>query len=119
MGKPFVIHRAWAWLVFDEFFAQGDEEKRLGLPVGMLNDRDKINKPGSQHGFINFLVSPLVFSTVKVFQPLFHLAEQMGSNLTEWRNIWVTETDPPEEDLAKKDADILKIDDEIEALRAR
>ena len=27
-----------------------DEEKQQGLPVGMLNDRDKVNKPGSQHG---------------------------------------------------------------------
>lgn len=40
--------------------AAGDEEKRLGVPVGMLNDRDVVNIPGSQHGFINFLVAPLV-----------------------------------------------------------
>ena len=35
-----------AWRVLEEFFNQGDEEKSLGLPVGMLNDRDKVNKPG-------------------------------------------------------------------------
>ena len=30
----------------DEFFAQGDKEKELGIPVGMLNDRDKVNRCG-------------------------------------------------------------------------
>ena len=32
----------------DEFFAQGDKEKELGIPVGMLNDRDKVNRRGQQ-----------------------------------------------------------------------
>ncbi|CAE8620918.1 unnamed protein product, partial [Polarella glacialis] len=39
--KPFEIGKQWAWRVLEEFFAQGDEEKELGLPIGMLNDRDK------------------------------------------------------------------------------
>ena len=41
--KPFDICKAWAWRVLDEFFNEGDEQKRLGIPVGMLNDRDKVN----------------------------------------------------------------------------
>ena len=28
----------------DEFFAQGDREKELEIPVGMLNDREKVNR---------------------------------------------------------------------------
>merc|ERR1719362_2518755 len=63
--KPFSICHKWAHRVLDEFFRQGDEEKSRGLPVGMLNDRYKVNRPGSQHGFINFLVAPLVTHTVK------------------------------------------------------
>ena len=39
------VCKKWAWRVLDEFFEQGDEEKRLSLPVGMLNDREKINRP--------------------------------------------------------------------------
>ena len=31
-----------------KFTAQSLQEKRLSLPVGMLNDRDKINRPRSQ-----------------------------------------------------------------------
>merc|ERR1712039_962892 len=75
--KPFHICKAWAWRVLDEFFAQGDEEKRLALPVGLLNDRNKINRPGSQHGFINFLVAPLVVQTAKIFPWLQALTSQM------------------------------------------
>merc|ERR1712048_377871 len=58
--KPFRICRIWAWKVLDEFFNQGDEEKRLGIPVQALNDRDKVNKPFSQIGLIEFLATPLV-----------------------------------------------------------
>jgi len=107
--KPFGVCKEWAWRVLDEFFAQGDEEKRLSLPVGMLNDRDKVNRPGSQHGFINFLVAPLVTNTVRLFAPLHQLSTQMALNLEEWRNIWVEEAQPTPEEIEKRDADVTKV----------
>merc|ERR1712178_632059 len=100
--KPFSICKAWAWRVLDEFFDQGDEEKRLGITVGMLNDRDKVNRPGSQHGFINFLVAPLVTTTVRLFPPLQELHGQMAQNLETWRNVWVEQESPAQEEVAKK-----------------
>merc|ERR1712032_1505745 len=54
--KPFEVYKLWASRVVEEFFLQGDEEKKLGIPVGMLNDRDKVSNAASEHGFINFLV---------------------------------------------------------------
>lgn len=107
--KPFDICMSWAWRVLDEFFDQGDEEKDLGIPVGMLNDRDKVNRPGSQHGFINFLVAPFVAASVRVFPSLQPLHAQMIRNLEVWRNIWIEETKPTGEDIAKKDADVAKL----------
>jgi len=104
--KPFKICRAWAWRVLEEFFSQGDEEKKLGIPVGMLNDRETVNRPGSQHGFISFLVAPLVFSTVDIFPQLRQLSWQMVHNMEAWRDIWVNDVEPDEETVAKKDADI-------------
>merc|ERR1712232_956559 len=92
--KPFSICEPWAYRVLDEFFLQGDEEKRLGLPVGMLNDRDKVNRPGSQHGFINFLVAPLTMNAVRIFHPLYPLARHLVQNLAAWRNLWVEEAQP-------------------------
>jgi hypothetical protein len=104
--KPWSISRLLATHVQDEFFRQGDEEKKLGIPVGMLNDRDVVNRPGSQHGFISFLVAPLVFATVDVFPMLRDLSVQMASNMQEWRHLWVEDAKPDAEAIAKKDADV-------------
>lgn len=80
----------------------------MGLPVGMLNDRDKINRPGSQHGFISFLVAPLVCSTVKLFPGLHELYSQMADNMAQWRTLWIEDVKPSEEEIAKREADITK-----------
>merc|ERR1712032_1177376 len=117
--KPFKICRLWAVRVLDEFFAQGDEERRLGIPIGMLNDRDKVNRPGSQFDFINFLVAPLLSSTVRVFPPFHMLSTQMALNLEEWRNIWVKEKSPSEEEIARRDDMLQKIKETAEQLRSR
>merc|ERR1712110_413456 len=79
-------------------------EKRLGLPIGMLNDRDKINRPGSQHGFIQFLVAPLVFASVRIFPSLYPLSSQLALNLKKWRDESEGQIAP--EALAKRDLDI-------------
>jgi len=93
--KPFRICRLWAWQVLEEFFLQGDAEKGLGVPVQALNDREKVNRPFSQVGFIEFLVSPLVFAVVRVLPPMDALAEQMVQNVRTWHQNWRTETKPP------------------------
>lgn len=46
--KPWEICYQLAHLCLDEFFAQGDMEKERGIPVQMLNDREKVNRPNSQ-----------------------------------------------------------------------
>merc|ERR1712217_889968 len=117
--KPFNICRPWAWRVLDEFFAQGDEEKELGLPVGMLNDREKVNRPGSQHGFINFMVAPLITTTVRLFPALHGLTTQMASNLVHWRDLWVQDAKPSAEEIARRDDDVQKVRDTAEELRDR
>merc|ERR1739848_268015 len=114
--KPFEICSLWAARVLTEFFNQGDEEKHLGIPVGMLNDRDKINRPGSQHGFINFLVAPLVYGAVRLFPILCPLATQMASNLEEWRGLWVQDASPSPEDITKRETEVQKVRHSVEAL---
>ena len=37
-----VVHK-WTYLLFEEFFAQGDLEKDMGLPISMLCDRATTN----------------------------------------------------------------------------
>jgi len=95
--KPFVICSKWASVVLDEFFLQGDKEKELGIPVQMLNDRDKVNRPFSQIGFIEFIVSPLLFAATRVFPPLAPMTETMAANVRQWHREWVEISDPTDE----------------------
>merc|ERR1719386_226180 len=79
--KPFPICRAWAWRCLEEFFAQGDQEKQLRIPVQMLNDRDKVNVPNSQLGFIEFVVMPLVTAQTTLFPTLHEFGDNLEDNI--------------------------------------
>jgi len=100
--KPFRISRIWAWQVLEEFFLQGDMERRLGVPVQALHDREKVNRSFSQLGFIEFLVSPLLYSVVKVLPPMQKMADLMLANMKTWHNSWLTDTKLPPTDAEKK-----------------
>merc|ERR1719197_1846389 len=83
--KPWDLAYRLAFLCVDEFFAQGDLEKAAGIPVQMLNDRDKVNRPNSQIGFIEFVIAPMVEGIVHIFPTLDEQAEQLGSNIYKWQ----------------------------------
>eukprot|EP00927_Polykrikos_kofoidii_P032174 TRINITY_DN27486_c0_g1_i1.p1 TRINITY_DN27486_c0_g1~~TRINITY_DN27486_c0_g1_i1.p1 ORF type:complete len:2024 (-),score=310.73 TRINITY_DN27486_c0_g1_i1:149-6220(-) len=99
--RPFKICKAWASCVIEEFFAQGDLEKQLGLPVSPLNDREKTNFPFSQVGFIEFFVAPLAFATVRILAPLDELVERLLANARRWAEDWRSDVTPSEEDFHK------------------
>jgi 3',5'-cyclic-nucleotide phosphodiesterase len=62
-AKHIELHEKWCFLVIEEFFAQGDEEKKRGLPVSMYCDRETTNIAKSQAGFIKTIVLTL-FTTL-------------------------------------------------------
>merc|ERR1719159_1246428 len=86
--KPWKACSKWAFRVLEEFFAQGDQEKALGIPVQMLNDREKVNKPNSQIGFIEFVVAPLIAAQIKLFPAMYEFGDNLGDNLENWQNVW-------------------------------
>lgn len=92
--KPFTISRLWADLVLEEFFFQGDKMKELGLPVPALNDRQKTSRPTSQIGFIEFIVSPLVFTIVKIVPPLAFAEQAMMGTVKYWFEQWASSASP-------------------------
>eukprot|EP00917_Polyrhabdina_sp_WS-2016_P031670 GHVP01067527.1.p1 GENE.GHVP01067527.1~~GHVP01067527.1.p1 ORF type:complete len:589 (+),score=102.66 GHVP01067527.1:2914-4680(+) len=50
------LHKGFADSCVEEFFAQGDEERRLELPISPLCDRNKLNEvPKSQMGFLQII----------------------------------------------------------------
>ena len=58
-AKQFHVYSKWTELLLEEFFLQGDLEKKEGLVVSFLCDRSTVNVPRSQVGFINSIVLPL------------------------------------------------------------
>ena len=57
--RPIGVYETWVEGVMAEFFAQGDAEKALGLPVSMNCDRDTVDVNKCQVGFISFIVGPI------------------------------------------------------------
>ncbi|KAL8447847.1 hypothetical protein Emed_004142 [Eimeria media] len=62
-------HKQWSERLAEEFYLQGDEEKRLGLPVSNLCDRQRKHEfSRSQAGFLKVLVEPLFTEVAAVVQ---------------------------------------------------
>lgn len=114
--KPWEIARRLAYLCVDEFFAQGDQEKAAGIPVQMLNDRDKVNRPNSQIGFIEFVIAPMVEGMVRIFPTLDGLADNLGSNIVHWFEVWVDEVKATGEVKTKTEARVTKVHTRLQAV---
>ena len=87
--KPFEIYKQWAHRCIEEFFKQGDMEKRLNLPVSFNCDRDTVSLPQSQLGFIDAIVSPLFSIVCEFFPGMSFTLENMKKN----REIYKKEVD--------------------------
>ncbi|KAL3943352.1 MAG: hypothetical protein SGBAC_002593 [Bacillariaceae sp.] len=57
-AKPGAVSRQWTERCLEEFFEQGDQEKKLGMEPSPQCDRDTVSRPDSQIGFIQFVVLP-------------------------------------------------------------
>ncbi|XP_050531307.1 dual specificity calcium/calmodulin-dependent 3',5'-cyclic nucleotide phosphodiesterase 1-like isoform X2 [Daktulosphaira vitifoliae] len=57
-AKEWNLHYKWTCQLLEEFFLQGDMEKKLGLPFSPLCDRNNTLIAESQIGFIEFIVEP-------------------------------------------------------------
>ena len=65
-GRDWETCERWAGLVMNEFFSQGDLEKKLGLPISMNCDRDKVLVPFAQIGFGKFVIRDLYMLLAKI-----------------------------------------------------
>jgi hypothetical protein len=64
-AKPLLQHIKWTNRISEEFYRQGDEEKKRNLAISPFMDRDKANVAQSQIGFFDFLVTPLFTTWIK------------------------------------------------------
>lgn len=85
-AKKLETHLNWTNRVTEEFYKQGDEEKRLGMNVSPLMDRITGNVAKSQLGFINFMVSPLYVLWAEEFEDSKICYQILESNLEYWKS---------------------------------
>jgi len=99
--RAWEVTHAWALVCLEEFFAQGDQEKMLGIPVQFLNDRDKLNQPNSQIGFIEFMISPFFVAQIRLWPNLHEMGNNLSQNIANWQDMWEKEFTPAEEERSK------------------
>merc|ERR1719375_961765 len=88
------VSHAWAMCVLEEFFSQGDQEKMLGVPVQFLNDRDKLNRPNSQIGFLEFMIAPFFAAQIRIFHTLHLYSDHLSHNIGRWEELWIEDAKP-------------------------
>jgi hypothetical protein len=81
--KPMSLYSVWINRVLMEFFRQGDEEKRLNIPVSPFMDRETSNIASSQRGFIEIIVTPL-FEAFNMYTPIPNIMETLLQNREHW-----------------------------------
>jgi len=97
------INKIWVELVFLEFFKQGDEERKLGLPITLLCDRKTVNISKSQIGFINFAVKPAYDALMQFIPEINSYMNIIKENLKRFENIVLTEEKEKSKKEEKKD----------------
>lgn len=69
-AKPDPLFKIWTDRCLDEFFAQGDKERKLGLPISPNCDRRTTMKADSQIGFIRYVILPSYEVLASILYPV-------------------------------------------------
>ena len=85
--KKFEISLEWVRLLSMEFWDQGDKEKEKGLPVSFLCDRDKVDIPSSQIGFIKGFILSSFDCLVNIFPKLKYTTDNAEENINQWKRL--------------------------------
>ncbi|RHY31972.1 hypothetical protein DYB32_002988 [Aphanomyces invadans] len=87
-AKPWAIYETWTARIMTEFYAQGDQERALTLPISFGCDRQNpIPQAKMQAGFILGIVKP-VFQTLSRVPKvdLKNCLDQLDRNLNVWQD---------------------------------
>lgn len=84
--RPFEIAKMWGIALLEEFFAQGDYEKCLNLPLGPLNDRNSLKTGPAQHQFLTVVAAPLYRAFAAKIKGLDCFDQWIADNAQKWLN---------------------------------
>merc|ERR1719469_1493524 len=86
---PFGIHARGVAALEEEWFAQGDQERALGMPITGSHDRSKDTLSMLQPGFLGKLVRPILEPYRFLISQQFgeQLIQDIDANKTRWEGI--------------------------------
>jgi hypothetical protein len=115
------VTRAWAGCVLEEFFAQGDQERMIGIPVQPLNDRNKVNVPHSQIGFLEFMIAPFFAAQMRLFHKLHEYGDLLAIDLENWEEMWGKQEDESraKSNLPPDDEARAKVKERVDKVKAK
>ena len=82
--RKFEISLKWVEILSNEFWNQGDKEKELGLPISFLCDREDMDVPKSQVGFLKTFSLPTIQELVEVNAKFEQLKKNGLNNYNRW-----------------------------------
>ena len=82
--KDFSISIVWIELLSEEFWMQGDKEREQGLPVSFLCDRNNVDIPSSQIGFLKGFILSSFDCLVDMFPSLQFTIDNAEKNIKQW-----------------------------------
>ncbi|KAI9024445.1 hypothetical protein CLU79DRAFT_834418 [Phycomyces nitens] len=85
--RPWPIAKQWSDLIVQEFFRQGDAERRAGLPVSPGMDRDLSSQADISLGFGDNIVKPYFEAVARLLPAAHVLVDTLKSNRREWDNL--------------------------------
>ena len=85
--RLFSISLKWVELLSEEFWRQGDLEKEHNLPISFLCDRENINVPQSQKGFLSGFILSTYECLGNIFPSLKYTYDNANNNLKEWQKL--------------------------------
>ena len=84
--RPLHLSRRWSEKIMEEFFLQGDAERRLNIPISFLCNRETTTVPKAQSDFFGFVALPLFKAWSQFVQS--PLSVQMYSNIIVNKEYW-------------------------------
>ncbi|KAL7039777.1 hypothetical protein ACKWTF_000110 [Chironomus riparius] len=87
-SKPWEIQSETVKGIFEEFYEQGDEEKRAGRqPIPMMDRNQPDQQANSQLGFLNGICIPCYSLLYRLIPETRPMLKQCQENLARWQNI--------------------------------
>jgi hypothetical protein len=82
--RPFETVKKWTYLLFEEFFAQGDLEQAQDMPISFLCDRKTTVVKNTQPFFVKNIVMPLFIAITDILPAMQVAIDACNQTASAW-----------------------------------